>query len=91
MEKIFQDAKDVNVSAVIVYGKVSDGKLYKDEDLTEEAALKVVGDAFKKGILLVVVDDVFYKPVKLDDDEVTVIDVSSGTVTASVFAAAEED
>lgn len=91
MEKIFQDAKDLNVSAVVVYGKAADSKLYKDADYTEEATLKVVADAFKKSILLVVVGDVFYKPVKLEDNEVTVLDVASSVVSASVFTAAEED
>lgn len=90
MDRLFQDAKDLNVSAVIAYGKAEDSKLYVDEDLTIEANANLVADAFKRNVLVIVVGDVVYKPVKLDDNAVTVIDVASGTVTATTFTAASE-
>lgn len=90
MDRLFQDAKDLNVSAVIAYGKAEDSKLYVDEDLTVEAKADLVADAFKRNVLVVVVGDVAYKPVKLDDNAVTVIDVASGVVTATAFTAASE-
>lgn len=90
MEKIFQDAKDLNVAARIVYGKTADGKLYLDADLTEQAPAAAVAEAFNKNVLVVKVGDASFKPVKFDDDTVTVIDVSSGTVTAVAFEAFTE-
>ena len=87
--KIYKDAKDLDVAAFLVFGKAADGKLYKDADFTEKATLKVVGDAFKKGSLLVAVGDAFFKPSKLEDNEITILDVSSGAVVATVFTAAE--
>ena len=53
MEKIFQDAKDKYVTAVIVYGKTADSKIYVDADFSEQASIDVVKDAFEKGVLMV--------------------------------------
>lgn len=90
MDKIYQDAKDKNVASFVVYGKAADGKLYKDADYNVEAPLAIVADAFKKRNLLILVGDVAYVPVKLDDNEVTVLDVENSVVTAKVFTAATE-
>lgn len=90
MEKVYQDAKDLNVAARVVYGKAADGKLYLDAELTEQAPAAAVAEAFDKNVLVVKVGDVSFKPVKFDTDTVTVVDVSSGTVTAVEFEALGE-
>ena len=87
MEKIFQDAKDKYVTAVVVYGKASDSKLYTDNEFTEQVTEEVAREAFKKGLLLVRVGNDFFEPVKVAQNKVTIIDVVSGTVTAKEFTA----
>ena len=67
-----------------------DGKLYLDAELTEQAPAAAVAEAFDKNVLVVKVGDVSFKPVKFDTDTVTVVDVSSGTVTAVEFEALAE-
>ena len=36
MDRIYDDAKDKNVAAVIIYAKGSDGKAWKDADGTDQ-------------------------------------------------------
>lgn len=90
MVKIYQDAKDLNVAALVMYGKTEDAKLYLDSDFTKQASAAEVAEAFDKNVLVVKVGDASFKPVKFDTDTVTVIDVSSGVVTAVEFKAMAE-
>ena len=87
MEKIFQDAKDKYVTAVIVYGKAADSKLYIDSNYSEQVTQEVVEDAFNKGVLMVKVGTASFRPVKVAANKVTVVDLSSGSVTATEFSA----
>ena len=87
MEKIFQDAKDKYVTAVIVYGKTADSKIYVDADFSEQVGIDVVKDAFEKGVLMVKVGDAEFRPVKVAGVKVTVIDVVSAAVSATEFSA----
>lgn len=87
MEKIFQDAKDKYVTAVIVYGKASDSKLYVDAEYSAQVDQAVVEDAFDKGVLMVKVGSSSFRPVKIAANKVTIVDLSSGTVSATEFAA----
>lgn len=91
MEKIFQDAKDKYVTAVIVYGKASDSKIYVDADFSEQVDQAVVEDAFDKGVLMVKVGSASFRPVKIAANKVTVVDLSGGTVSATEFAAKAAD
>lgn len=54
MERIYDDAKDKNVAAVIVYQKASGGALraYKDASKTEAFTSAELKDAFIKGCLV---------------------------------------
>lgn len=83
----FIDAADKNVAAKIVYGKAADSKLYLEAAYTNQAPQSAVEDAFFKGLLLVKVGDVFYKPFKLDGNKVTVGGLVSSTVTLTEFQA----
>ena len=87
MDKIFQDAKDKYVTAVIVYGKTADSKIYVDADFSEQVGIDVVKDAFEKGVLMVKVGDAEFRPVKVAGVKVTVIDVVSAAVSATEFSA----
>ena len=87
MEKIFQDAKDKYVTAVVVYGKAADSKIYVDADFTEQAPIDAVKDAFEKGVLMVKVGEAEFRPVKVAGVKVTVVDFANAAVTATEFAA----
>lgn len=87
MEKIFQDAKDKYVTAVVVYGKASDSKLYVDAEYSAQVDQAVVEDAFNKGVLMVKVSTASFRPVKVAGNKITVVDLSAGSVTATEFSA----
>lgn len=87
MKKIFIDASDKYVAAVIVYGKASDSKLYVDAEYTTQAEEADVADAFIKNQLVVMDEDVALKPVKLDGNKVLTIDYASSTVSATEWTA----
>lgn len=53
MKKIWQDAKDKYVTAVVFYGNSSDDKLYEDAEFTVQAKEEDVLEAFLKGNLVV--------------------------------------
>ena len=72
MKKIFQDAKDKYVTAVIVFAKAADHKLYVDAEFTTQVGEAVVLDAFLKGVLVVADGTAFVRPVKVDGNEVDV-------------------
>lgn len=48
MDKIFDQAKDKNVAAIVIYGKGSDGKAYADANGTTQLKTSELKDAFLK-------------------------------------------
>lgn len=54
MKTIYNDAKDLQVRKLVVYGKAADHKLYVDSAYKNLAAEADVVDAFDKGMLLIV-------------------------------------
>lgn len=52
MEKIFDQAKDKNVAAMIIYGKGSDGKAYADANGTTQLKTSELKDAFLKRAII---------------------------------------
>lgn len=87
MNKIFIDAVDKNVAAMVVYGKSADKKLYLEAGYKNQAAQVDVEDAFTKNLLLVKVGDDFFKPVKISGNKVTIADLVSTTVTLTEYQA----
>ena len=83
MKKIFQDAKDKYVTAVIVFAKAADHKLYDDAEFTTQSKEAVVKDAFLKGVLVVASGTAFVRPGKVDGNEV---DVNGTTYEAEAEA-----
>lgn len=83
MDKIFEQAKDLHVRSVIVYGKAEDHKLYWNfansaySDQLEEAELQ---ELFKKGLLLIDDAGVLLLAVKVDGEKATTVSYASNTV-----------
>ena len=88
MNKIFIDANDKYVAAAIVYGKAADSKLYANSALDEPLDADEVADAFKKGVLKIVVGDDTYVPVAFEDDKYVTIGVDTSTATPTQWTVA---
>lgn len=62
MERIYNQAKDKNVAAVIIYAKGSDGKAYVDAAGTVQFKTSELQDAFFKGAVIHYGTDLYYVP-----------------------------
>lgn len=62
MVKLFDDAKDKNVSATYIYGKASDTKAYTDEACTVQMKTSELKEAVLKRAIIVI-GDALYAPV----------------------------
>lgn len=58
MERIYDNAKDKNVAAVMIYGNI-EGNAYVDEDCTIQFKTSELKDAFIKRALIKIGDDYF--------------------------------
>lgn len=61
MEKLYNDAKDKNVSATYIYGKSSDTKAYANADCTVQMKTSELKEAFLKRAIIVI-GDAFFIP-----------------------------
>ena len=59
MEKIFDQAKDKNVAAIIIYGKGADGKAYANAEGTTQLKTSELKDAFLKRAVIQIGTDYF--------------------------------
>lgn len=59
MERIYDQAKDKNVAAIVIYGKGSDGKAYHDTAGTEQYKTSELQDAFIKRAVVKIGNDYF--------------------------------
>ncbi len=64
MDRIWNRAEDKNSANVIVYGKASDTKAYSDKACTMQCTTSELKNAFMKGCVVVIGDDMYY-PVAL--------------------------
>ena len=62
MEKIYDQAKDKNIAALVIYGKGTDGKAYADAAGMIQLKTSELQDAFIKRAL-VKIGDAYYVPV----------------------------
>lgn len=62
MNRIYDDAKDKNVAAVIIYAKGSDGKAWKDANGTDPFKTSELEEAFLKRALIHYGTDMYYVP-----------------------------
>lgn len=75
MDRIYDQAKDKNVAAIVIYGKGSDGKAYVDAAGTTQYKTTALKDAFLKRAIVQIGTDYFI-PVSF-----TVASTGIGTVT----------
>ena len=59
MDKIFDQAKDKNVAAIVIYGKGSDGKAYADANGTTQLKTSELKDAFLKRAIIQIGNEYF--------------------------------
>lgn len=59
MVKVYDDAKDKNIAAVIIYGKGTDGKAYVDAEGTTQLKTSELKEAFLKRALIKIGEDYF--------------------------------
>lgn len=88
MEKVFQDAKDKYVAALVVYGKTADKKLYTNAAMTVQAVQAEVEEAFIKGVLVIKEGTTYLAPVKVDGTKVITVSVASSTVSGTEWTVA---
>lgn len=67
MAKIFQQAKDKNVAAVLIYEKTSETKAYKDAAYTVQYTTSELKDAFLKGAVVVLAAGGYAKPINYSE------------------------
>ena len=86
MEKLYNDAKDKNVSATYIYGKTSDTKAYADSGCTVQMKTSELKEAFLKRALIVIGNN-FYIPVSFNvtsnTGSVTYAKPNSSTATSA--------
>lgn len=94
MERIYDNAKDKNVAAVIIHGDL-EGNAYVDEDCTIQFKTSELKDAFIKRALIKIGDDYFIPTgfsVVSDVGEVTYVKDGStedSAATATLVAVAD--
>nr|DAP46084.1 MAG TPA: hypothetical protein [Caudoviricetes sp.] len=86
MDRIYNDAKDKNVSAVVIYGKTN--KAYSDKECTVQMTTSELCEAFKKrGVIDI--SGKLYAPlsysVASDVGSVIYVDPKSGEATTAVL------
>ena len=59
MDRIYDQAKDKNVAAIVIYGKGTDGKAYVDADGTTQYKTSALKDAFLKRAIVQIGTDYF--------------------------------
>ena len=64
MTKIYEDANDQHVRAIVVYKKAAQTKAYADADCTVQMTTAELKNAFIKGALIKLDTGDFVKPVK---------------------------
>lgn len=60
MDRFYNRAEDKNCANIIVYGKASDTKAYSDKACTMQCTTSELKNAFMKGCVVVIGDDMYY-------------------------------
>ena len=93
MMKIYDDAKDKNVAAVIIYGKGTDGKAYADADGKIQLKTSELQDSFMKRAIIKIGNDYFIPTgfsVASNIGTITYVKASSGSAaTATLVSIAD--
>lgn len=88
MEKIYDQAKDKNVAAIVIYGNGTDGKAYVDAAGTTQYKTSALKDAFLKRAI-VQIDTDYFVPVALSvaSDVATVTYAKAGSTAGTAATA----
>lgn len=90
MDRIFNDAKDKNVSALVVYGKSGDTKAYVDSDCKVQMKTSELKEAFLKRAVIIIGEEMFIPVaynVASNAGTVTYAKAGSTATTATLTAA----
>ncbi len=89
MDRIYDDAKDIHVRAICIYGKSGDTNAYIDLECTEKFKTSELKEAFVKGSVIVIGNDI-YSPVnfgvKSSVGTITYVTADKTTATTAVLA-----
>lgn len=70
MTNVFEQLKDLHIRNIVVFGKAADHKLYSDAAKTVQITEAELQEMFKKGMLLINLDeDEYAVAVKVDDNK----------------------
>ncbi|MDO5397622.1 MAG: hypothetical protein Q4G33_06805 [bacterium] len=89
MDRIYDDAKDLHVRAVCVYGKANDTAAYTDSDCTEKFKTDELKEVFLKGAVVIIGNDYFVPIsfiIKNGIGTVTYVTANSSSATTAVLA-----
>lgn len=93
MEKIYDQAKDKNVAALVIYGKGSDGKAYADADGKTQLKTSELQDAFIKRAVIKI-GTAYYIPIGFsvasDIGSVTYATTTGSDTTLNSLAAVKD-
>lgn len=67
MTKIYEDANDQHVRAVVIYKKSAQTYAYVDAEFTTKFTTSALKDAFVKGAVIQLEDGALVKPIKYDE------------------------
>lgn len=91
MTKIYEDANEQHVRAILIYKKTSETKAYVDAAFTTQYTTSDLKNAFIKGAVIVLEDGSLVKPVKYAESSsvgsVSYITPNGTTVTSADIAA----
>ena len=66
MDRIYDQAKNKNVSAIVIYGNGTDGKAYADADCTTRYKTSALKDAFLKRAIIQI-DNKYFIPIAFSE------------------------
>lgn len=89
MERIFDQAKDKNVAAIVVYGKGTDGKAYVDAAGTTQYKTSALKDAFLKRAIVQIGSDYFVPIAFTVSSNVGTLTYTKAGTTATLVAVAD--
>lgn len=85
MVKVYEQAKDLHVRGLIVYGKRADLKLYLEEAFATQINQVEAEDAFEKGVLFIQEDAVLRRPVSMSANKISTV-MKTGSMSAAFDA-----
>lgn len=88
MERIFNQAKDKNVAAIVIYGKASETKAYADSGCTVQMKTSELKDAFLKRAVIQIGEAYFIPAGYAEAEGVGTVTYAKAGTTAGTAATA---